>query len=156
MKQDTVIIREALETEIEILLSFEKGIVEAERPFDTTLRAGEIHYYDLIELIKSENATVLVALINNEIVGSGYAKILEAKPFKTYDKYAYLGFMYVKPEFRGQGVNQQIVQALIDWSKSKHITEIRLDVYDENTIAKNAYLKANFKPVLLQMRLEVK
>jgi hypothetical protein len=29
-------IRKAIETEIEILLSFEKGIVEAERPFDNT------------------------------------------------------------------------------------------------------------------------
>jgi len=149
------IIREALETEIDVLLDFEKGIVEAERPFDSTLRAGEIHYYDLIELIKADNATVLVAVINDEIVGSGYAKIIEAKPFKTYDKYAYLGFMYVKPEFRGQGVNQKIIEELIEWSKKQQITEIRLDVYDENLIAKNAYLKAKFKPVLLQMRLDV-
>lgn len=151
----TIAIREALETEIETLLSFEKGIIAAERPFDNTLKEGEIHYYDLLELIKSEQASVVVAVVNDEIVGSGYAKILKAKPYQKYSEYAYLGFMYVKPEYRGQGINQKILQHLIDWAKDRNLTEVRLEVYDENTIAKNAYLKTGFKGNLLEMRLEI-
>jgi len=151
----TVEIRKAIESEIEELLSFEKGIIVAERPFDSTLKEGEIHYYDLIELIRSKRAEVLIAVTNNEIVGSGYAKILPAKPYQKYTEYAYLGFMYVKPEFRGLGVNQKILLALIDWAKNENVTEVRLKVYDENTIAKNAYLKAGFKPNLLEMRVEI-
>ncbi|MCL9807640.1 GNAT family N-acetyltransferase [Flavobacterium amniphilum] len=152
----TLTIREALETEIEILLNFESGIIAAERPFDNTLKEGEIHYYNLLELIKSEKATVIVADVNNEVVGSGYAKILKAKPHQKYSEYAYLGFMYVKPEFRGQGINQKILQHLIAWSKEQNLTEVRLEVYDENVIAKNAYLKAGFKSNLLEMRMEIK
>lgn len=148
-------IRKAVETEISILLDFEQGIIEAERPFDNTLKEGEIHYYDLIELIKDKNAEVLVAVIDNEIVGSGYAKILTAKPYQKYSEYAYLGFMYVKPAFRGQGINQKILNGLIDWAKSRNLTEVRLDVYDENKIAQKAYLKAGFKPGLLEMRIEI-
>ncbi len=150
----TIEIRKAIETD-SILLSFEKGIIEAERPFDNTLKEGEIHYYDIIELIKNKNAEVLVAVIDNEIVGSGYAKILTAKPYQKHSEYAYLGFMYVKPAFRGQGINQKILHGLIDWAKSQHLTEVRLEVYDENKIAKNAYLKAGFKPNLLEMRMEI-
>lgn len=148
-------IRSAIEAEIEMLLSFEKGIIAVERPFDNSLREGEIHYYDLLELIKSSNAELLIAVINNEIVGSGYAKILSAKPYQKHAEYAYLGFMYVKPAFRGQGINQQILSKLMEWSKSRNITEVRLEVYDENIIAKNAYLKAGFKPNLLEMRIEI-
>ena len=148
-------IRKAIESEIETLLSFEKGIVAAERPFDHTLKEGEIHYYDLIELIKSENAEVLIAVVDNEIVGSGYAKILKAKPYQKFTAYAYLGFMYVKPAFRGQGINQKILRGLLEWARSKNLIEVRLEVYDENTIAKNVYLKAGFKPNLLEMRLEI-
>ncbi|MEJ7626190.1 MAG: GNAT family N-acetyltransferase [Ferruginibacter sp.] len=148
-------IRKAIESEIDVLLSFEKGIIEAERPFDNTLREGEIHYYDLLELIRNKKAEVLIAVIDNEIVGSGYAKILPAKPYQKYTEYAYLGFMYVKLGFRGQGINKKILQGLIDWAKSQNLTEVRLKVYDENTIAKNAYLKAGFKPNLLEMRLEI-
>ena len=148
-------IRRAIETEIETLLDFEQEIIAVERPFDNTLKEGEIHYYDLIELIGAEKAEVLVAVVNNEIVGSGYAKTLPAEPFQRYREYAYLGFMYVKPEFRGQGINQKILNALIDWAKSQNLTEVRLEVYDENTRAKNSYLKAGFKPNLLEMRLEI-
>lgn len=151
----TIEIRKALETEISILLSFEKGIIEAERPLDDTLKEGEIHYYDLIELIKDKNAEVLVAVIDNEIVGSGYAKILTGKPYHKHSEYAYLGFMYVKPAFRGQGINQKILHGLIDWAKNQNLKEVRLEVYDENKIAKKAYLKAGFKPSLLEMRMEI-
>ncbi len=148
-------IRRAIESEIETLLSFEKEIIAAERPFDDTLKDGEIHYYDLIGLIRAEKAEVLVAVINNEIVGSGYAKILPADSFQKFVEYAYLGFMYVKPEFRGQGINQKILAGLIDWAKSQNLTEVRLEVYDKNTRAKSSYLKAGFKPNLLEMRLEI-
>ena len=156
-KSDDVIveIRKAIETEIDILLSFEKAIIEAERPFDNTLKEGEIHYYNLIELMRSRRAEVLVAVVDHEIVGSGYAKTLPAEPYLKFTEYAYLGFMYVKPEFRGQGINQKILQGLMDWAKSQNLTEVRLQVYDENTIAKNAYLKAGFRPNLLEMRLEI-
>lgn len=148
-------IRKAVETDLDILLAFEQGIVETERPFNDPLKEGEIHYYDLSGLIRSDSAAVLVAVVNQEIVGSGYAKIRAAEPFQKFTEYAYLGFMYVKPSFRGQGINQQIVTALIDWAKSRNLTEVRLDVYDENIIAKNAYLKAGFKPNLLGMRLGI-
>ena len=148
-------IRKAIETEIDILLSFEKGIIEVEKPFDETLREGEIHYYDLIALIRSDKAEVLVAIVDNEIVGSGYAKILEAKPYQKYMEYAYLGFMYVNPAFRGQGINQKILSRLIEWAKSKNLKDIRLEVYDKNTIAKNSYLKFGFKPNLLEMRMDI-
>ena len=88
-----IITRPAKPSDIHALLAFETGIIEAERPFDTTLKEGEIHYYDLLELIHSPKAEVLVAVVGDELVGSGYAKILQAKPYKKYSEYAYLGFM---------------------------------------------------------------
>ncbi len=148
-------IRKATETETDILLNFEKGIIATERPFDSTLKDGDIHYYDLVELIRSDRSEVLIAVVNNEIVGSGYAKIVSAQPYLKFNEYAYLGFMYVIPAFRGQGINQKIIQGLLDWAKSKNLTEVRLEVYEENIVAKNRYLKAGFKPNLLEMRLEI-
>ena len=73
-----------------------------------------------------------------------------------HDEYAHLGFMYVKPAWRGNGINQQILENLKEWIIGKKITEMRLLVYDENIIAKKAYLKAGFKAHLLEMRMEIK
>jgi GNAT superfamily N-acetyltransferase len=148
-------IRPAKEEEIEILLEFEIGIVDTERPFDITLKDGEIHYYDLLELIRSPESEVVVAEIDGELVGSGYAQIRKADLFLKHTHFAYLGFMYVTPSFRGKGINQLLLEALITWAKAKGISEIRLDVYDENIVAKNAYLKAGFKPIMLTMRRSI-
>ena len=63
--------------------------------------------------------------------------------------------MYIKPAFRGKGVNKMIVDALILWAHSQNIQEIRLDVYAENSGAIKAYEKAGFNPLLLNMRLGV-
>jgi len=148
-------IRPAKEEEIGTLLEFEKGIVDTERPFDITLKDGEIHYYDLLELIRSPESELVVAEVDGELVGSGYAQIRKADLFLKHTHFAYLGFMYVRPAFRGKGINHSLLEALISWAKAKGISEIRLDVYDENIVAKNAYLKAGFKPIMLTMRRTV-
>jgi len=150
-----ILIRQAKPEEINILLEFEKGIIAVERPFDSTLKEGEIHYYDLLKLIESDDAELLVAVWGDELVGSGYAKILTAKPYHKHSQYAYLGFMYVKPSYRGKGVNQKIIDGLFQWSKAKGLSEIRLEVYNENEGAKKAYFKSGFKPNLLEMRIEI-
>lgn len=150
-----MITREATEQDLKILLEFEQGIVTAERPFNSTLIDGEIHYYDLSHFIKSPDATLIVVEDNNEIVASGYALIKETeKDYYNFKNFAYLGFMFVKPEYRGKGINKTITDELIHWAKSRNISEVRLDVYAQNESAIKAYEKAGFEPLLLTMRLK--
>ncbi|GAB0155420.1 hypothetical protein CHRYSEOSP005_06810 [Chryseobacterium sp. Alg-005] len=151
-----MIIRKATKGDLSILLEFEQGVIAAERPFDSTLAEGEIHYYQLDYLIDSPQATLLVAEENNEIVASGYALIQKAeKQYYNFEEYAYLGFMFVKPEHRRKGINQLILNQLLEWTKEKGISEVRLEVYDQNESAVKAYEKAGFEPLLLTMRLKV-
>ena len=148
--------REATEQDLKVLLEFEQGIVTAERPFNSTLIDGEIHYYDLLKLIQAEDAFVIVAEENDEIVASGYARIKEPdNNYSNFDRYAYLGFMYVKPEHRGKGVNKLILDELMRWAKSKDISEVRLDVYSQNESAVKAYEKAGFESLLTTMRMKI-
>ena len=152
---DNIKIRGANENDLVVLREFEQEIIKLERAFDNSLKDGETHYYNFQDLIASPKARVLVAEIDHEIVGSGYAEIKEAEPFLKHGKYAYLGLMYVKPAYRGKGINQQILQLLKEWIIGEKITEIRLVVYDENILAKNAYQKAGFKAHVLEMRMEI-
>jgi len=145
-------IREAKVEEIDQLKMMEQGIVRYERPFAPNLKDDPIEYYDLRDFIQREDAHVLVALIDGEIVGSGYALIKNSKPYIKYEQHAYLGFMYVEPKFRGQGIIGKIIDQLIEWGKKKNMTEFQLDVYAENESALNAYKKRKFKPDLLKMR----
>lgn len=146
-------IRKAKLADLAILLEFEQGIITAERPFDPTLKEGEINYYDIEMMITAPHIEVLVAEIDSEIVGSGYARIERSKPYLNHDNYAYLGFMYTDPKHRGKGINANIIDALKEWCQSKNITEMRLDVYNDNPSAIRAYEKVGFKKHLINMRV---
>lgn len=149
------IIRTATLADLNTLLSFEQEIIRAERPFDETLDQDPISYYDLRQLVLSEEAEVVVAELDSKIIGSGYAVIRDAKPYLNHKKYTYLGFMYTVSDHRGKGVNKAIVDALMRWSKSRGIHEVRLTVYNNNAPAIRAYGKAGFKKHILEMRVHV-
>ena len=147
--------RTATLADLDVLLEFEQGIVQTERPFDPTLKDNHINYYDIAAMIGAPHVEVVVAELESEIIGSGYARIEDSKVYLKHQKHAYLGFMYVKPEYRGKGVNKKVVDALQDWVAKRGITEFRLDVYSENSPAIKAYEKIGFKKHLIEMRMEL-
>jgi GNAT superfamily N-acetyltransferase len=146
-------IRRATLNDLSVLLAFEQGIITAERPFDPTLKEGNISYYNIEKMISATDVEVVVAVLDDQIIGSGYARIEGAKPYLNHQLYAYLGFMFTHPNHRGKGVNTQIIETLSDWVRSQHIFEMRLDVYNENHSAIRAYEKAGFKKHLINMRI---
>jgi RimJ/RimL family protein N-acetyltransferase len=150
------ILRKATLEDVPILMDFMKGIVDAERPMDVTIKEGEVIYYDLSEIINNVDSELFVVELNNELVASGYAKIKEDRHYLKHSKQGYLGFMFVPEKYRGQGYNKLIVDALLNWCKSRDVYEIRLDVYDENPSAIRAYEKAGFKKHMINMRLDIR
>jgi RimJ/RimL family protein N-acetyltransferase len=137
------------------LLEFEQDLIDVERPFDPTIKCGNTYYYDLKSMITSDNTGLVIAELNKEIIGCGYALIKNAKSCFEYAQYSYLGFMYIKPEYRGKGVNKKIIDALQQWSLSKGIHELRLQVYCDNVAAIKAYDKAGFSKLLVTMRMGI-
>lgn len=145
-------IRPATQSDLPTLLDFEQGIIAFERPFDSSLKSGQINYYDISAMINATDAEVLVAELEGELIGSGYAKIVNSKLYCSHDQHAYLGFMYVSPKHRGKRVNKLIVDGLIEWSRKQDLSEVRLEVYHQNEGAIRAYEKAGFGKNILEMR----
>lgn len=150
-----IIYRSATLEDLPTLLQFEQGIITYERPYDSTLKPDPISYYDLKALILSKHSEVHVAEHDNEVVGSGYAKIIDSKLYNTHSQHVYLGFMFVKPEYRGRGVIQSITEALKSWAKANNIFEARLEVYADNDSAIRAYEKSGFTKNLVEMRMSL-
>ena len=151
-----MIIRPARAEDLPTLLEFEQNIIEVERPMDSTLKTDEpISYYDIAAYIDAEDTEVVVAEDKGEIVGSGYGQIRPRKDFFKQTHLGYIGFMYVKPTHRGQGVSQMILGVLSDWFKIHDIEEVRLTVYEKNPRAVRAYEKAGFKKHLIEMRFNL-
>ena len=153
---EQVIIRKATLNDLDTLLVFEQGVINTERPFDPTLKKEHTNYYDIEKLITASDVEIVVAELGGEIIGSGYARIENAKPYLQHLQHAYLGFMYVVPAHRGKGINKMIMEVLETWSKAQNITELRLDVYQENEAAIKAYEKTGFTKHMVAMRKGLK
>ena len=147
-----ITLRSATLEDLPILYSFEQGIITVERPYDPTLAEDPINYYDIKAMILSDEVEVIVALFQEDVVGSAYAKVVKSKPYLKFDSHAYLGFMYVRPEYRGRGISGQIIDRLTDWARDRNLTELRLEVYAENSSAIKAYEKAGMTKNMIEMR----
>ena len=148
-----MIYREAVLDDLPHLLEIEQLLIEAERPFDASIKAEKTFYYDITEQISSRDIHLIVLEHEANIVAVGYAQIRTSKPAHIHATHAYLGFMYVLPNLRGRGVNQHIVGLLTQWSRDKGAEALYLDVYSQNSSAIKAYEKVGFAPCLVEMKL---
>ncbi len=155
MPMPQLLTRKAALSDLPTLLRFEQGVITAERPFDSDIKPDPVHYYDIEELINASHIELVVAEVDGELIGCGYARIEKSRHFLRHPLHAYLGFMYVDPAHRGKGVNKKIIEALKQWALSRNIKELRLDVYEGNLPAVQAYEKAGFSKQLINMRMDI-
>jgi GNAT superfamily N-acetyltransferase len=148
-------IRSALISDKVNLLHLEQQVIEAERPYNNSIKPNNAAYYDMDNLLTSERSKLVVAEHNNQIIGTGYVQIRESKKSLKHKQHGYLGFMYVDADFRGLGVNKQIMENLIEWAKIEGITDFYLDVYRDNDAAIRAYEKVGFTQSMVEMKLSV-
>ena len=149
------IIRKATLDDKNGLLLIEQGIIAAERAFTPLLKPDPIFYYDLDEMLTGSAFEVVVAVIGNELIASGYARIETPKPYYKPAQQAYLGMMYVAPGHRGKGINSLILQKLKELVKQRGIDELCLEVFSANEAAIKAYKKAGFQEHMIQMRMSL-
>ncbi|WP_286233492.1 GNAT family N-acetyltransferase [Thalassotalea sediminis] len=145
-------LRTATLNDIPVLKSLEQGVISAEKPFEACFKNEPVIYYDLVDLIESDESTLVVACKGNEIIASGYVKIKAAKPYLQHRFLGYVGFIFVHAQYRGKRIVEQVLQALEDWCVVQGVNVLHLDVFAENTSAIRAYEKFGFLPHLIDMR----
>ncbi len=148
-------LRVAQPEDLPILLEFEQGVVEEERPCNDSIKKTNVKYYDLNGLLADPNTSVQLAEQDGRVVGCGYVQLRPSQAAFAHDKHAYLGFMYVEPDVRGQGVNKMLIESLISWSRDRGVYDFYLDVYVENRAAIRAYEKVGFTSIQLEMKLNL-
>ena len=151
-----ITIRKAIIEDLPVLFEFEQGVLRTERPMDETLKLKNTYYYDIPNLIEDSSVEFVIAEINDIIAGCGYARIKKARDCFQFDQFSYLGFMFTKEDYRGRGVNKKIMNYLYNWSFSKGINEVRLEVYPTNIPAIKAYEKSGMNCSMQTMRIDLR
>jgi ribosomal protein S18 acetylase RimI-like enzyme len=155
MINNPISIRTANLDDLETLLQFEQGVIEFERPLDSFLADGDLCYYNIPQLITSKKSHLIVGVLNDELVASGYIRLEGSKEYHKNPKHGYIGFIFVKPAFRGQRISSLILESLKDWAKEKDLKELRLDVYSNNVGAIKAYERFGLIKSLVNMRMDI-
>ena len=67
--------------------------------------------------------------------------------FKIFENEIFLNYIGVSPKYRGQSFGQELFgEAFFDARKREHRT-ISLDVFDDNSVAKDWYITLGFEPI---------
>jgi ribosomal protein S18 acetylase RimI-like enzyme len=148
-------VRPAVSEDLVALNHFQQGIVAAERAFDPTIKDSAVQYYDVAEMLKSNEVHFVVAESSEKLIGCGFARIEAAKPYLKHPLRGYLGMMFVDPQYRGRAVNARVIEALNNWCLSRGVRELRLEVYHDNYAAFRAYERAGFRALMVEMRLDI-
>ena len=94
-------------------------------------------------LANHSSSLVLFVLVDSQIVGLSTCFVL----FSTFNvkSYLYIHDFFVKPEFRGKGLANSMMQELISISKDRGYCKITLEVRDDNSIAQGLYRSLGFE-----------
>jgi hypothetical protein len=84
-----ITIRKAMPADLQALLRFQQGVVQAERPFDPTLQEGMIQYYDIPRMLESDEVEFVLATSDETVIGCGFARIERSKPYFRHTHHAY-------------------------------------------------------------------
>lgn len=141
-------IRKANKNDIDSIVNLANELYETEMPFDTNLKAG---YYktktgrkQLLKDIKSKKKIVLVAILNNNIVGfvDGYIYDKEEMYKK---KVAYLDSISVSKDYKRNGIGTKLIDEFTNIMKEKGCSYIKLNAFRNNVPAVELYKKKDFK-----------
>ena len=150
---DLITLRAASPMDLDTLERFQQGVIDAERQFDPKLRETGVQYYDIAQMLANPELQLLVAAHGERPIACAFARVEPAKPWLKHAREAYLGMMFVEPDWRGRGVNARLIAALKEWCRAHGVTELRLDVYADNEPAVRAYRKAGFRASMVEMRV---
>lgn len=100
----------------------------------------------LKEIIAKDSFGVLVAKDEEQVVGFIIVQEQSTPPYTclVQHKFAYIIDLVVDEQQRGRGLGKSLLDAAEHWAKNKGFDYLELGVLEENTPAKNLYLKEGY------------
>ena len=104
--------------------------------------AKPITYARLLEMIKNEQATTLVAKDGQKIIGIGMVVIYNVPT----EKRAWLEEIIVDEAYRGQGLGEKISKELLEIARREKVSRVYLSSKPTRVAANKLYQKMSFEP----------
>jgi ribosomal protein S18 acetylase RimI-like enzyme len=121
-------------------------------------KQNKLSYYKkfVARMIRSRNASVFVAGIDDKLVGHIIVGITKLPPIYIHDKEAHVHEIYVEKKYRNKGIGTKLLVAANSFAKEKGIFSLGLTVNIKNKEAFSLYKESGFKEHNLKMSKIVK
>ena len=120
-----------------------------------TPQDNEMERKQILGLAQSENAIILVAENEKEIVGFLLAE-KKMTPWLEEPRIAHIHNFVVSENVRGLGIGKAMMDVFYRECAEQDIQEIKLGVFNKNKIAYNFYEKYGFEPQEQKMSLKIR
>jgi len=115
-------------------------------------REFERHF---VATIRSRDARILVADVDNRVVGYILGEIHDRKALYPAGRYGFISDICVTADCRNRGMGKALVEGLILWFKNRGITAVELFAADRNPESTAFWHAMGFVDFLRLMRTEI-
>ena len=105
--------------------------------------------------ILKDDGCVLVATVENKIVGYLCGGIKKAEEYRNLPIVAELENTLVLEEFRSKGIGKQLFDEFIKWCKNKGVGKVRVEASAQNELAIKFYRTNSFEDYTLVLELDL-
>lgn len=93
---------------------------------------------------------------DKKIIGFVIAQLQQAPPYECFKslKCAYMMDIVVNAQYRGHGIGKKLIEEIKKWSMDNKADYLELNVLAKNKNAYNLYLRENFVPYTISMRIK--
>ena len=153
-------VRKARSEEIGQIADLQQGLMFREKKIDPT-------YYDISKYakegfvefakkkIENRNSRLLVAIVDDKIVGYIFGWIKERPPVFKLKRVGYISDCFMIKEFRGKGIGEKLVQRMLAWFKTKKLNYAELVVTSRNKLGLTVWKDLGFKEYRKIMRRKI-
>ena len=107
----------------------------------------------VMNALEEDPNQVIVAADAGKLIGYAMFQSEIKTPLEISHKVGYIADLYVRPDYRRQGVGRQLLESCVSGVKSKGVTDLQLRVWCMNKRAIALYKQLGFRDRMLTMQL---
>jgi ribosomal protein S18 acetylase RimI-like enzyme len=154
-----MIIREARPDDVEAMKELWKEFIDYhkanDRFFSRTPDGHERFGEFALDNIRSEDWLVLVAVVNNQVVGHCMAAIHTYPPVYENTRYGYIQDIAVTEKYRRENIGSRLFEHAVGWFKNKKVSRIELDAASTNEVSQSFWRKTGFRDYMIRMAKDI-
>ena len=147
-----IVVRKATLSDIYDIRDLWISMMDYHKEFDnrfTIVARGPERFLEYCKnIIKNSSYHVLVAEVDNTVVGYVISAIFENPEIFILSRYGFLAEMSVAADYRGSGIGKKLWARTVKWFRKEGINTVQLNVSYLNESGINFWNSLGFKPFL--------